>query len=77
MFENQANYHWKIRGESLHQANYRSKNNANRNNRCHENAGKFRRNIVSSKISSLTKILIWAIYGLKVGNYLEQNMGLL
>ena len=29
-----------------------SKNRADQNNRCHENAGKFRRNIVSSEISS-------------------------
>ena len=41
-----------FRGESPSKANYHSKNRADQNNRCHENAGKFRRNIVSSKISS-------------------------
>ena len=32
-------------------ANYHSKNHTDENNRCHKNAGKFRQNIVSSKIS--------------------------
>ena len=32
--------------------NYRLKNHPDQNNRCHENAEKFRRNIVSSEISS-------------------------
>ena len=47
-----ANYCSKIRGESLSKANYHSKNCTDQNNRCHENAGKFRQNIVSSDISS-------------------------
>ena len=51
-FSEGANYRSKIHGESSRDANYRSKNRANQNNRCHENAGKFRRNIVSSEISS-------------------------
>ena len=42
----------KIRGDLSRKANYRLKNRADQNNRCHENAGKFRRNIVSSEISS-------------------------
>ena len=51
-FSRGANYHSKIRGESSSKASYHSKNRADQNNRCHENAGKFRRNIVSSEISS-------------------------
>ena len=51
-FSEGANYRSKIRGESSREANYRSKNRADQNKRCHENAGKFRRNIVSSEISS-------------------------
>ena len=51
-FSEGANYRSKIHGESSRDADYRSKNRANQNNRCHENAGKFRRNIVSSEISS-------------------------
>ena len=51
-FSEGVNYRSKIRGESSREANYHSKNRADQNNRCHENAGKFRRNIVSSEISS-------------------------
>ena len=51
-FSRGANYRSKIRDESSSKANYHSKNRADQNNRCHENAGKFRRNIVSSEISS-------------------------
>ena len=36
----------------INKENYRSKNRADQNNRCHENVGKFCRNIVSSEISS-------------------------
>ena len=42
-----ANY----QDESSSKAVYHSKNRADQNNRCHESAGKFRRNIVSSEIS--------------------------
>ena len=51
-FSRGANYRSKIRGESSSKANYHSKNRADQNNRCHENAGKFRQNIVLSEISS-------------------------
>ena len=51
-FSRGENYHSKIRGESSSKANYHSKNRADQNNWCHENAGKFRRNIVWSEISS-------------------------
>ena len=47
-----ANFCAKIQGESSSKVNYLSKNRADQNNRCHENAGKFRQNIVSRKISS-------------------------
>ena len=51
-FSSGANYRSKIGGESSSKANYHPKNRADQNNRCHENAGKFHRNIVSSEISS-------------------------
>ena len=51
-FSGGANYRSKIHGELSCKANYRSKNHADQNNRCHENAGKFHRNIVSSEITS-------------------------
>ena len=40
------------RDESSSKANCHLKNRADQNNRCHENAGKFHQNIVSSEISS-------------------------
>ena len=51
-FSEGANYRSKIHGELSRDANYRSKKRANQNNRCHENAGKFCRNIVSSITSA-------------------------
>ena len=50
-FSRRANYHAEIWGESSSKANYHLKNRADQNNRCHENAGKVRWNIVSSEIS--------------------------
>ena len=50
-FARGVNYRSKVRGESSRKANYHSKNRADQNNRCQENAGKFHRNIVSSEIS--------------------------
>jgi len=47
-----ANYRSKLRNEISRTANYHSKICADRNNRHHENAGKFPRNIISSQISS-------------------------
>ena len=46
-FSRGANYRWKFRGESSSKANYHSKNHADQNNRCLENAGTCHRNIVS------------------------------
>ena len=51
-FSGGANNCAKIRDESSNKANHHSKNCADQNNRCHENEGNFRRNIVSSEISS-------------------------
>ena len=50
-FSRGANYRAKIRDESSSKANYHAKNHADQNSRCHENAGRFRWNIVSSEIS--------------------------
>ena len=51
-FSRGANYRVEIWDESSSKANYHSKNRVDQSNRCHENVGKFRRNIVSSEISS-------------------------
>ena len=45
LINNRSNF----RSESLSKANYHSKNRVDQNNRCHKNAGKFRRNIISTK----------------------------
>ena len=50
-FSRGAYYRSKICGDSSSKANYHLKNRADQNNRCHENAGKFPRNIVSSEMS--------------------------
>ena len=51
-FSRGANHCLKIQGESASKVNYHSKNRVDQNNRCHENAGTFRLNIISSEISS-------------------------
>ena len=50
-FSGGVNYRSKMRDKLSHTVNYRSKSHAERNNRRHDNAGKFPRKIVSSEIS--------------------------
>ena len=50
-FSGGANYHLKMRDKLSHTVNYHSKSQAERNNRRHDNAGKFPRKIVASEIS--------------------------
>ena len=65
-----------FRGESPSKANYHSKNRADQNNRCHENAGKFRRNIVSSEISSKSQEFRRNSFALLLHNTVGQRTSL-